>query len=159
MRTLLLVWTLGLVSAGLLLAQDMVDDAAAENVFQLPSQSVLGILDPSRIDVSNQVTFGYTSGGAYRSGSYGLYQNRLSYQLSDPLRVTLLLGYQFASPYDDALSGMSERDRFLPGLSVSYVPSDNFALHFEYRRLSAYSLYDRHDPWSTPWAAASRPGW
>lgn len=118
------------------------------SVYAYPSRGIVGILDPAKLSMSNEMSYFYSSGSnSVSGGGLGLYQNRLSYQVSDPLRVTLLLGYQFASPVGPTFGGdAASPNAFLPGLAVSYRPTDNLFFQFQYRKLSSASL------WESPWS-------
>ncbi len=119
----------------------------ALSVFQTPSAGIAGLLDPAKLSMSNQVSFLYSS-GTNRSpgGGVGFYQNRLSYQVSDPLNITLLLGYQFSSPVGPSLGDPGQRERFLPGLQVSWHPSDNLFFRFEYRSIPPTTVWPLYGP-------------
>ncbi|MBN1827505.1 MAG: hypothetical protein JW958_14750 [Candidatus Eisenbacteria bacterium] len=112
--------------------------ASPPSVFRLPSQSLSGILDPTKLSLSNSVSFVYASGSG-RAGMSGLYQNRLSYQLADPLTLTVLLGYEYTSPLRRTFGEPDEGGRFLPGFTLSYRPSDKFLMRVQYRTVP--SLY------------------
>jgi hypothetical protein len=117
--------------------------ASPRSVFDAPS-GLGGILDPAKVSMSNRFSLLYATGSGGASGrGIGLYENRLSYQLADPLRVTFLLGYEF-SPFDRGLSE-NEGGEFLPGFSLSYQPNPNFLFQFQYRRISSAS-YFLHNP-------------
>ncbi|MFH1278534.1 MAG: hypothetical protein ABIK65_09165 [Candidatus Eisenbacteria bacterium] len=120
---------------------------SGESVFQYPSRGMLGILDPAKLSVSHEMSYFYSTGsGSVPGGGLGLYQNRLTYQVADPLRITLHLGYQFASPVGSTYGGDQSANAFLPGLSISYRPTENTLVRFDYRQLpGAYSAYR---PWS-----------
>ena len=118
-------------------------DGGAGNVFQYPSRGMLGILDPAKLSMSHEMSYFYSTGSRnVPGGGLGMYQNRLTYQVADPLRITLLLGYQFASPVGATYGGESSANVVLPGLSISYRPTENTLVRFDYRHLSgAYSPY------------------
>lgn len=68
----------------------------------------------------------------------GFYENRMSYQIADPLNLTLYLGYQF-QPMADQSSGGGDLNQILPGFSLTYQPSENFLMHFRYQKLGSQS--------------------
>lgn len=120
---------------------------AALSVFNDPSRGIAGILDPSKLDMSNSLSILYASGARGSRGiGVGMYENRLTYRLADPLRVTLLLGYQVSS--FGGGDGTSNAEEFLPGVAVTYQPSPRFLLQFQYRRLS---------PFASPYASSAYP--
>ena len=119
-------------------------------VFQNPSLGISGILDPTRLSVSNELSYFYASGsGGLPGGGAGLYQNRLTYKISDPLQVTLLLGYEFGSPFGRSYGATGEGGRILPGLALTYQPSENVLVRFQYRTLpsTAHYGYGRSGPY------------
>lgn len=149
------ILVLGFISALLFLVVPAVDADAGSpvaggdglSVFRTPSAGVAGLLDPAKLSMSNQVSFLYSS-GTKRSpgGGVGFYQNQLSYQVSDPLNITLLLGYQFSSPVGPTLGDPDRGERFLPGLQVSWQPSDNLFFRFEYRSLPSTTAWPLYGP-------------
>ncbi|MFH1680448.1 MAG: hypothetical protein ABIH26_07370 [Candidatus Eisenbacteria bacterium] len=141
--TSLLLAALAVLSAAAVAADPAATGAAPGSVFDMPPQGVVGILDPSKLSMSNRFSLLYSSGsGGVPARGIGLYENRLSYQLADPLRVTFLLGYEM-SPFTRGLSE-DEKGEFLPGLSLSYRPNPNFLLQFQYRRISSSAYYLHH---------------
>jgi hypothetical protein len=131
-----------LVAAGAALSDESLQSALPRSVFESPSEGIAGILDPSKLKMSNRVSFLYSGGSGSRGVGLGFYENALTYQVADPLRVTLLLGYQF-SPFGRELASGEKAEQFLPGLSVSYQPRPNLFFQFQYQRISAAysSLY------------------
>ncbi|NNE10479.1 MAG: hypothetical protein HKN20_18100 [Gemmatimonadetes bacterium] len=120
----------------------LADDAVSPGFgygMEEPSHGLVGILDPAKLKMSHTMTFGYQSGGgATPSGGSGFYENRLSYQLHERLNATVYLGYEIASPYRRS----EDESRIVPGLSLTYTPSDNTLIHFSYRRLNGgYGRY------------------
>ena len=96
------------------------DDYTSEvsnNVFRFSPANSAGLLDPAKLHVSNSVSFMYSTGSRYE-GMGGLYQNRLHYQLTRPLSVTVLLGYEISRPAGGELFGPEEGSRFLPGFAL-----------------------------------------
>lgn len=110
-----------------------------------PARGLLGILDPAKLKMSHSMTFGYQSGSsAAPSGGSGFYQNRMSYQLHDRLNATVYLGYEIASPYRQS----ENESRIVPGLSLTYTPSDNTLIHFSYhKRNGGYGRYGALSPY------------
>ena len=122
------------------------ESAQPPSVFRTPTQSLTGILDPTKLSLSNSVSFVYASGSG-RSGMSGLYQNRIDYRLADPLTLHVLLGYEYTSPLRRTFGEPDEGGRFLPGFALSYRPSDNLFVRFQYRTVP--SIY-RSSDWGTP---------
>ena len=111
--------------------------------------SILGILDFSRIEISQSYSFGFGTGGG-QSNSYGLYMNQILYPVNDKIFLNLNLGYvhdplqAFSAPSPAANQG-----RFVGGGEVSYFPIENMAIRFSinnYQRYRAnpYSRFRRY---------------
>ena len=134
---------------------------AGNSVFEQSSPDLSGILDPSRLDMSHSLSMGYSSSSrVQRGGNFlGYYENRMSYQLADPLNLTFYLGYQF-QPQAQQTDGQYRQEQILPGFALTYKPSDNFLMHFSYRKLGAQpfgtqgSFADRY--MTTPWPGIAR---
>ncbi len=112
------------------------------------NRSGFSLLDPGKFKMSHSYSFMYTSSN-YGSQSLGLYLNSIEYQISNPLKIRLNLGY-YHNP--GALIGknngsLSSNGQILPGLSITWKPSDKFHLHFNYQEMPGYyyNPYDRHD--------------
>lgn len=126
----------------------------SNNVFRFPSSNTAGLLDPAKLHLSNSVSFMYTTGSRYE-GMGGLYQNRLHYQLTRPLSVTVLLGYEINRSVGSERFGPEESTRFLPGFALNYQPNEKFHVRLEYRHMPSmynadrmnrsYSLYNPYD--------------
>ena len=122
------------------------DVAPPPSVFRTPAQSLTGLLDPTKLSLSNSVSFVYASGSG-RSGMSGLYQNRIDYRLADPLTLHVLLGYEYTSPLRRTFGEPDEGGRFLPGFALSYRPSESLFVRFQYQTVP--SIY-RSTGWGTP---------
>ncbi len=96
-----------------------------------PSVGLLnsGLIDLSRLDVSNSLSFGYSSSSAFGSQSAGLWNTRFGYRLSDPLKITVDLGATLNTNGDELLN---EKSFFLGGFNLDYRPSDHFQLNISY---------------------------
>ncbi len=107
-------------------------------VFGRPAAGISGILDPSKLDISHSLSMQYSSSSRPGGGAntLGMYENQMSYQISDPLNLTLYLGYQF-EPMVGEESGRGKLNQVLPGFSLTYQPGDNFLMQFSYRKLGA----------------------
>ncbi len=96
----------------------------------LPTSGRASLLDPSKLDISHQMIFSYSSGRAGGSNVGGLWLTNFSYKLSSPLTVDVAVGA--------ALSKMETREvdaqnLFLESFSLRYRPSENLYFHFMYR--------------------------
>ncbi|MCB1061069.1 MAG: hypothetical protein KDB65_12645 [Calditrichaeota bacterium] len=122
--------------------------------------SVRGLLDPSRMHMSHQVSFGYANGGG-TSVSRGLYLNRIDYQLLKPLFLTTHLGYQFQPSGPAEWNPANTGNDFVGGADLTWVPSNNSIF-----RLSVYKGMSPYRSWGSPfyggydyspWAFPGRP--
>jgi hypothetical protein len=108
--------------------------------------SIRGLLDPSRMHMSHEVSFGYANGGG-TSVSRGLYMNHLDYQISRPLLLTTHLGYQFQPSGPEEWNPARTGNDFVGGADLTWMPSNNSIL-----RLSVYKGLTPYNSWSTPWS-------
>lgn len=118
------------------------------------TKSGFSLFDPSKFNMTQSYSLMYSS-SKYGSQSLGLYLNSIEYQISDPLKVRVDLAY-YHNP--GALVGnnnstLSNSGSILPGLALSWKPSENFHLYFNYSQVPGYyySPYDRYstDYWYT----------
>ena len=94
------------------------------------SQPSLGLIDPSRLDVSHTVSVGGAFGGG-QSLMQSLYAANFAYRLSDPLTLNFTVGMQnlkYNSP------GMGDYTSPLGGVSLDYRPSKNFRFIASFQR-------------------------
>jgi hypothetical protein len=89
----------------------------------LPASS-FSLLDPSRLDIKNSYSFSYVSSGKY-SGSFGLYQTSLGYQVSSPLYLQVDLGY-LHQPFG-LKNNLDLNSRFFPNFHLYFNPNSNFS--------------------------------
>lgn len=114
-------------------------------------KSGFSLLDPSRFHMTQSYSFMYSS-SKYGSQSLGIYLNSIEYQVSDPLKIQLDIGY-LHNP--GSLVGNDNPylgdGKILPGISITWKPSDEFFLQFNYREMPTYyyNPYDRYN--STQW--------
>ncbi len=101
-----------------------------------PSTGLLnsGLLDLSRFDVRNSLTYGVSSYSGYGTRSGGLWTTELGYRLSDPLRVSVDVG-AVLDPQNGNL--FSEKNVFLQGFNLDYAPSRHFQLNVSYQNVPA----------------------
>lgn len=90
----------------------------------------LGFLDPSRMTFSHSYTMSYLSAGS-EGVMRGLFMETIGYRLSDPVSLTLNLGY-LHQPYSTyGPEGISKSGAFVGGAALTWRPRDNMFLHFE----------------------------
>ncbi|UCD64862.1 MAG: hypothetical protein JSW34_05360 [Candidatus Zixiibacteriota bacterium] len=140
-KTLVILLILGL--AGSALGQSA-DEAKLEEVSRAQSLGIkpavrpFSLIDLSRVKWSHSYSVSYFSGGGY-SGSMGLYNSSVFYELSSKLSLTLNIGLShslggslWADENSDAI--------FLPGFRLDYHPSDKFRMTLGFQRYSGYYL-------------------
>jgi hypothetical protein len=91
----------------------------------------LSLLDPSRFSMSHSYTVSFTSSGG-EGHMMGLYMNTMNYQFSDPLSVTVHVGYRH-QPFAPANTRqLEDATGVLSGFELEYRPAKNFFLKIEY---------------------------
>ncbi|MDP8238728.1 MAG: hypothetical protein P9X24_06540 [Candidatus Hatepunaea meridiana] len=88
-----------------------------------------GLLDPSRLTVQHNLSFGVTSGNG-SSLMQSLYMTKLGYKLSDPLTLTLLLGVQ-NNRYSGNLAIPNDFSSPVGGFAIDYRPRKNIYFRLE----------------------------
>ena len=99
-------------------------------------QSLLGnpnsgysLLDPNRFKISNSYSISYLNGNGY-SGSFGLLQTSIGYEIASPLYLQVDLGY-LHQPLG-LNKNLNVNDRVFPNFHLFYTPNRNFHLSVEY---------------------------
>jgi hypothetical protein len=92
-------------------------------------KSLGGLLDPSRMQMSNEMSMGYISTGG-TSASRGLYMNHLSYQFSRPFSITTHLGYQFQPSGPAEWNPANNGQQFVGGADLNWQPWRNTQFRF-----------------------------
>ena len=107
------------------------------------SLSGLSLLDPSKLSMSQSYTLSYSSSGNEKT-MVGLYMNTLNYRFSDPLSLTVHVGYMH-QPFANAnSSSLISNSALLSGFELEYKPWKNFFLKIEYGSLPLrYHPYGR----------------
>lgn len=103
----------------------------------LSKRPSLPMFDLSRINLSHAYSFGFFSGGG-TSFSRGLYSGSMTYQIAQPLTLTLNLGilHDPSAIWGDKRIGNSAR--FLPSGWIDWQPSNNFRLSLGFETIPAY---------------------
>ncbi len=137
----------------------MTDKAEVKQINQkydlgLTKRPSLPFFDLSRFHMTQSYTMGFFSGGA-GAGARGLYRNTITYQLADPLRLTLSMGVMHdpSALWGDKRS--TNATSFLPSGWLDWRPSENFRMlvGFEtnpgyfYNGYNGYYGMGRYDPW------------
>jgi hypothetical protein len=107
-------------------------------------RNLRGLLDPSRMHMSHEVSFGYANMGG-RSATQGLYMNHMDYQIAGPLMLTTHLGYQFQPSGPAEWNPANNGSQFVGGADLNWRPTENTNFRFSfYRNMypgSSYSPY------------------
>ena len=105
-----------------------------------PAGTPFSLLDLSRVRWSNSYSVAFFSGGG-SSGSIGLWNTSLNYDISSKLHLALNLGV-LHNP--GALWGRTESQAsFLPGFRLDYRPSDKVLMSLSVQQVAGYySPYD-----------------
>jgi len=115
--------------------------------------SLLGLLDPSRMHMQHSFSMSYMSFGGH-GVMLNSYLNTINYRFSDNLFLTTKLGLM-ASPYNNLPNqGMFNDTQFFGGAEVRYLPTENSSviLRFEsvpylYRSPSLYNWRNSYLDW------------
>jgi hypothetical protein len=125
----------------------------------LTKRPSLPFFDLSRFHMTQSYSIGFFSGGGW-SGTRGLYNNTITYQLANPLRLTLSMGilHDPSSLWGDKRS--SNATTFLPSGWLDWRPSDNFRMLVGFETIpgnyyngyygygyNGYYGMGRYDPW------------
>jgi len=120
-----------------------------------PSAGLLrsGLLDFSRLEVSNSLSFATSSSSLYGNQSGGLWMTRFGYRVSNPLHVAVDVGAVLNTSGDGPV--FNEKNLFLRGFEMNYRPNNHFQLNVAYQHWPAgtnlQSLYGiGSSPWGSP---------
>lgn len=97
-----------------------------------------GLLDPSRVTMSQSLSMSYATWG--KSGIFSnLYSNRINYRISDKLDLDLNLAVRFTPQQlnDRSLfqQGRARESLFLPSFGLRYRPTSGVLLEFQYQQV------------------------
>lgn len=97
-----------------------------------------GLLDPSRLTMSQSLSMSYATWG--RSGIFSnLYSNRINYRISDKLDLDLSLAVRYTPQQlnDRSLfqQGRAKESLFLPSFGLRYRPSNSILLEIQYQQV------------------------
>ena len=99
-----------------------------------PTKSSFSLLDPDRFHMSHSYSLSYFSSRA-GSQTLGMYLNSIEYQVSDPLKIRLDIGYlhQPGGLFRSS-SGSLKNGQILPSISINWKPAKNVFFQFNYRQ-------------------------
>jgi hypothetical protein len=120
-----------------------------------PSAGLLksGLIDFSRLSVSNSLTFGTSSSSVYGNQSGGLWLTRFGYRVSNPLQLSVDVGAVLNTTGQGPV--LNEKNLFLRGFEMNYHPSNAFQLNIAYRYwpAGAAGLDNMFGLGSSPWGS------
>jgi hypothetical protein len=106
----------------------------------------LGFLNPSRMTFNTSYSMAYATSGN-NSLMQGLFMETIGYRLSNPLSLTLNLGFQH-TPYSTVgPDGLTRSARFVGGAALNWRPTENMFLHFEVANYPSYGSYGYNPYW------------
>ena len=105
-------------------------------------QGLIGLigLNPKRFSMQQSYSLSYTSLGG-RDFSQGVYLNTMSYQVADPLQVSLQWGVMNQPLSGLGVPSLYQNGFFVSGASVEYKPSRNLAVGLQFNRYPAGYWY------------------
>lgn len=106
--------------------------------FESKTKSGFSLFNPDQLKMRQSYSIWYSS-TPRGSQSLAMYLNSIEYQISDPLKVQFNLGY-LHRPSAVARNGVAalENGKILPGLSLTWKPSNKFHLRLDYRQMPGY---------------------
>jgi len=105
-------------------------------------QGLIGLigLNPKRFSMQQSYSLSYTSLGGH-DFSQGVYLNTMSYQLADPLQVSLQWGVMNQPLSGLGVPSLYQNGFFVSGASVEYKPSRNLSVGVQFNRNPAGYWY------------------
>jgi len=140
--------------------REQTEPSARESMLQTSTMQTgfSGILDPSRISMSQQFGMSYGSAGG-QGYTQGYYMNTISYRFNAPVLLNLRLGAtnnpfssSVAQPGQSAMSSLLSNAEFIGGADLIWQPSDKltFLLSVDRMPSSLYaSPYGYNDNWNS----------
>jgi hypothetical protein len=99
-------------------------------------------MDPSRLQITSEFSFGTGFGGGPSSG---LQVTRFAYQIGDPLAVRVSVGNTFGGP------GARGSSPFLEGLDLSYRPFQSMLIQVRYQDVRSPLQYNSRGDFPSSW--------
>lgn len=135
MRRLLSLLTVLSLAASLLAAQEPAIPTGGYNSL---TGLYSGLLDPSRVTMSQSLSMSYATWG--KSGIFSnLYSNRINYRISDKLDLDLNLAVRFTPQQlnDRSLfqQGRAKESLFLPSFGLRYRPTGGVLIELQYQQV------------------------
>jgi len=95
----------------------------------LPLSGRSSLLDPSRLNISHELVFSYSSDPVFKGNTGGMFLTRFQYPLASPLMLDLTIGSALSH---SQVRGFQSNDLFIRNFTLQYAPSDKFFLIFNY---------------------------
>lgn len=135
MKRLLILLPAAALAASLACAQEPWLPAGSYNTL---SGLYSGLIDPSRISMSQSISMSYSTWG--RSGVFSnLYSNRVNYRISDKLDLDLNLAVRYTPQQlnDRSLfqQGRARESVFLPSFGLRYRPAGGVLIEVQYQQV------------------------
>lgn len=120
----------------------MSDQAEVEQITReydlgLSKRPSLSLIDLSRLHMTQSYSLSFFSGSG-QSGSVGLYSNTITYQLANPLTLTLNLGILHNPGSLLGNKSSNNSTTFLPSGWLDWRPSKNFSMSIGFETIPAY---------------------
>lgn len=126
--------------------------------------STLGLLDPLRITMQNQMGMSYMSLGG-RGYSQGYYMTSLTYRFDAPLLMRVRLGVannpfavsSGAAPGSGTVENLFQNAEFFGGADIDWRPRDNVFVRFSFDKLAPGAYYG--NPYMNRWGMFGSDSW
>lgn len=130
------------VSAQLVEEAPLANNAAQSSFGSRPAATPFSLLDLSRIRWSNSYSVTYFSGGN-GSGSLGIFNTGMLYELSSKLSLNLSVGiaHNPSALWGDKRNNNTE---LLPGFLLDYHPSEKFRMSLSFQRFVGNNFYPNY---------------
>ena len=114
------------------------------NRYQNPLSHGLSLLDPGKFSISHSYNMSYFSSGG-KGNMVGLYMNTMNYQFSEPLSLTVHVGYMHQPFASSSSKNVFSNNTILSGFELTYRPKKNVFLKIEYGAIPIqYDPYYRY---------------
>ena len=123
--------------------------------FSQAKDVMLGFLDPSRFNMSHNISMSYTAFGG-GGAMINTYVNTLNYRFSDDLFLTTKLGIM-NSPYNSMPGNSYLNDvQIFGGAELKWLPSENSAIFIRFERAPAFYSQGYYGNYRNPFGITQR---
>ena len=109
----------------------MAQPGSVQSLFGKVLTDGFGLLDPGKFSMSHSYMMSYLSSGG-KGNMIGLYMNTMNYAISDPLSLTVHLGYLHQPFISGRTENVSLNQAIVSAFELSYQPRKDFFLKIEY---------------------------